>query len=360
MATRSTGRKPAEATASNQDRGSGTPSGLTRTGWFASGPGRNAAEVTPRPTARPATAATGHHRRDGNRPSGNHKTPGEQRAEPTHPNPRRHPPCGKRPRKRPRPFDQAPLGIGVGRERDRGGQPAQAVQPAEPVAGQPGQDQRPGHRESQPEDDVRVHVLGEVAEPVPSHLAEPAEDQPKSHDPSRYSSHRPAGPGFRRHTHSLMVTVPGPAGKTSDDHTLTGTASGAASAATREVRCTPSRTLTTRIHSRQNRNGSALAARTCSPVTAVTTTAALPATTPPQPSVRPRVRVASAAPAAHATNIPVGNQSTTNAALPMSVSTRPIWGLMPSRRTYAANIGAADASFTAIAITPPASAAVAS
>ena len=75
MAMRSSGTKTPWPTASNQDRGSGTPSGLTRTGWFASGPGRNAAEVTPRPTARPATAATGHHRRDGSRPSGNHKTP---------------------------------------------------------------------------------------------------------------------------------------------------------------------------------------------------------------------------------------------------------------------------------------------
>src|SRR5229473_6484252 len=75
MATTSSGTKTPWPTASNKDRGSGTPSGLTRTRSFASGPGRNAAEITPRPTARPATAATGHHRRDGSRPSGNHKTP---------------------------------------------------------------------------------------------------------------------------------------------------------------------------------------------------------------------------------------------------------------------------------------------
>src|SRR2546429_9421165 len=79
---RSSETKAAEPTASNQDRGSGTPSGLTRTGWFSSGPGRNASEATPRPTARPATAATGHHRRDGSRPSGNHKTP-DVSSEPT-------------------------------------------------------------------------------------------------------------------------------------------------------------------------------------------------------------------------------------------------------------------------------------
>src|SRR4029077_11281726 len=199
--------------------------------------------------------------------------------------------------------------------------------------------------------------LGEVAEPVPSHLAEPAEDQPEPHDPGRHPRHRPAGPGFHLHAHTVMVTVPGPEGKAGDDHTAAGTASGVASAGTREARWTPSRTLTARIHSRQTRNGRALAARTCTPVTAVTITAAVPATTPPQPSVRPKVRVASAAPAAQATNTPVGSQTTTNAAAFISLSTRAISGLMPSRRTYAASIGAKDASFTAIAITPPAGAA---
>src|SRR5882757_9921251 len=69
---------------SNQDRGSGRPSGFARTGWFSSGPGRNATVVTPRPTASPATAATGHHRRDGNRPSGNQRTPNVISALPPH------------------------------------------------------------------------------------------------------------------------------------------------------------------------------------------------------------------------------------------------------------------------------------
>src|SRR5438067_6629723 len=74
MATRSSGRA-AELATSNHDRGSGRPSGLTRTGWLTNGPGRTANEATSRLMARPATAATGHHRREGSRPSGYHRTP---------------------------------------------------------------------------------------------------------------------------------------------------------------------------------------------------------------------------------------------------------------------------------------------
>src|SRR2546429_4897054 len=106
---RSSETKAAEPTASNQDRGSGTPSGLTRTGWFSSGPGRNASEATPRPTARPATAATGHHRRDGSRPSGDHKTPNGSSELTPHTHIPDHPhPAASPPRRDPGPPAQPP------------------------------------------------------------------------------------------------------------------------------------------------------------------------------------------------------------------------------------------------------------
>src|SRR3982751_6987048 len=75
MDTRSSGNQATELTTSNQDRGNGRPNGLTRTGWFPSGPGFTATAITPSPIVRPASAATGHHRREGSRPSGNHNTP---------------------------------------------------------------------------------------------------------------------------------------------------------------------------------------------------------------------------------------------------------------------------------------------
>src|ERR1035438_1401919 len=68
------GCNAAESAASNHDRGSGSPSGLSRTGWF-NGPGRSATDSMLSPTNRPTAAATGHQRREGIRPSGNHRTP---------------------------------------------------------------------------------------------------------------------------------------------------------------------------------------------------------------------------------------------------------------------------------------------
>src|SRR5674536_155672 len=78
MARTSSGGRPDPAT-SNHDRGHGSPSGLSRIGWLTSGPGRKASEVTPSPRARTPSAATGHQRRDGSRPSGNHSTPNVSR-----------------------------------------------------------------------------------------------------------------------------------------------------------------------------------------------------------------------------------------------------------------------------------------
>jgi hypothetical protein len=62
----------------------------------------------------------------------------------------------------------------------------------------------------------------------------------------------------------LVSTQPGLSvspSRAAADHTEAGAASGATSAATREVCWTASRTLTTSIHSRQRRNGSAVPAR---------------------------------------------------------------------------------------------------
>lgn len=73
VAMRSNGNQT-EPTVSNHQTGSGRPSGLW-TGWFCSGPGRNAVAIVASPMADPASAATCHQRRDGSRPSGNHSTP---------------------------------------------------------------------------------------------------------------------------------------------------------------------------------------------------------------------------------------------------------------------------------------------
>src|SRR4051812_19088045 len=51
------------------------PKGLSRTGWFSSGPGRRAAYTTPVTMTPPASTATGRHLGDGNRPSGKYNRP---------------------------------------------------------------------------------------------------------------------------------------------------------------------------------------------------------------------------------------------------------------------------------------------
>src|SRR4051812_14172753 len=173
------------------------------------------------------------------------------------------------------------------------------------MPGRPGQDQRADGREGQPEDDDRVLGLDKAGESVPSHIAEPGEDQPEPHDAGRHCGHGPTGPGLRRDAHSIIVAAPRPVGNAHNVHTTAGTASAGADGATREVRWTPSRMLASRIHSRQNRKGSGLAAKTCTPVAAVKTTAAEPTTTPPQPRMRPTVRVARQAAPAKATKIPI-------------------------------------------------------
>ena len=84
---RANGRGAAELTASNHHRGSGSPSGLSRTGWFSGRPGpqRYQQHAQSRRTGRPPPATSGgklpavRKRRD---------TRGEQRAEPAKPDPR--------------------------------------------------------------------------------------------------------------------------------------------------------------------------------------------------------------------------------------------------------------------------------